>query len=103
MDERGSGWIMFASIVLIFAGITRVLDSIWGFRFNGALPDHLDGGTLGTNLTTYAVVYLIVGVLLVLAGINVLYRSRSFRWAGIIAAIIGGPSTSRWLCSCRTR
>jgi hypothetical protein len=97
MDERGSGWLTFASIVLIFAGVMRILDSIWAFRFNGALPDDLDGGTLGTNLTTYAVVYLVVGVLLILAGIYVLSRNQFFRWVGIVAAIIGGLSGVVWL------
>jgi len=46
----------FPSIVLIFAGIMRVLDSIWAFRFNGQLPDNLNGGTVGSKLTTYPVI-----------------------------------------------
>jgi hypothetical protein len=97
MAAGPSGWVRFASIVLIFAGIMRVLDSIWAFRFNGQLQDNLDGGVLGSNLTTYAVVYLIVGVLLVLTGIYVLYRSQFFRWVGIVAAAIGGLSGAVWL------
>ena len=97
MAERGSGWLTFASIVLIFAGIMRVLDSIWAFRFNGALPDNLDGGVLGTNLTTYGVVYLIVGILLILAGIYVLSGNQFFRWVGIVAAILGGLTGVVWL------
>lgn len=97
MDERGSGWLLFASIVLLFAGIMRVLDSIWAFRFKGSLPDGLDGGVFGTNLKTYAWVYLIVGVVLILAGIYVLSRNQFFRWIGILAAIIGGLSGAVWL------
>ena len=97
MDEQGSSWLTYASIVLIFVGVMRVLDSIWAFRFNGALPDNLDGGTLGSNLTTYAVVYLIVGVLLILAGIYVLSRNQFFRWVGVVAGIIGGLSGAVWL------
>jgi hypothetical protein len=97
MATGPSGWVRFASIVLIFAGIMRVLDSIWAFRFNGQLPDNLNGGTLGSNLTTYAVVYLIVGALLVLTGIYVLYRSQFFRWVGIVAGVVGGLSGAVWL------
>jgi hypothetical protein len=88
---------MFAAIVLMYAGIMGVLDSIWAFRFNGTLPDNLNGGTLGTNLTTYAVVYVIVGVLLILTGVYVLYGSQFFRWVGIVAAVIGGLSGAVWL------
>ncbi len=98
MDEdRGSGWLTFASIVLIFAGIMRILDSIWAFRFNGQLPENLDGGVLGTNLTTYAVIDLIVGILLILTGIYVLSRNQFFRWVGITVAVIAGLSGAIWL------
>jgi hypothetical protein len=75
----------------------RVLDSIWAFRYNGALPENLNGGTLGSNLTTYAVVYLVVGAVLILTGIYVLMRSQFFRWVGVIAGIIGGLSGAVWL------
>ena len=97
MAQGPSGWVRFASIVLIFAGIMRVLDSIWAFRFNGSLPDNLNGGTLGSNLTTYAVVYLIVGALLILTGIYVVMRSQFFRWVGVAAGIIAGLSGAVWL------
>jgi len=97
MDERGSGWLVFASIVLIFAGIMRVIDSIWAFRYKGQLPDGLSAGTLGTNIKTYAVVYLIVGIVLILAGIYVQTRNQFFRWVGIVAAIVGGLSAAVWL------
>jgi hypothetical protein len=97
MTPGPSGWVRFASIVLIFAGIMRVLDSIWAFRFDGSLPANLDGGTLGSNLNTYAVVYLVVGALLIVTGIYVLMRSQLFRWVGIVAGIIGGLSGAVWL------
>ena len=97
MAEQGSGWLKFASIVLIFAGIMRVLDSIWAFRYKGALPENLDSGILGTNLKTYAVVYLIVGAVLILTGIYVVMRRQFFRWVGVAAGIIGGLSGAVWL------
>jgi len=97
IEERGSGWLTFASIVLIFGGALRLIDSLWAFRYKGALPENLDGGVLGSKLKTYAVVYLIVGVLMVLAGIYVLYRNQFFRWVGIVAAFVGGLSGVVWL------
>ena len=97
MAEQGSGWLKFASIVLIFAGIMRVLDSIWAFRYKGALPENLDSGILGTNLKTYGVVYVVVGALFILTGIYVLMRRQFFRWVGVAAGIIGGLSGAVWL------
>jgi len=37
MDRRGGGWVAFAAIVLGVAGIMRVFDAIWAFRYRGAL------------------------------------------------------------------
>ena len=75
----------------------RVLDSIWAFRFKGQLENNLEAANLGTNIKTYAVVYLIVGIVLILAGIYVQTRNQLFRWVGIVAAIIGGLSGAVWL------
>ena len=97
MDDTGSGWVTFAGIILIFEGIMRLFDSIWAFRYNGNLPQGLQDATFGDSLTTYGWIYLIVGLILVLAGIGVLYRSQFSRWIGIIAASIGALSAVAWL------
>ena len=100
MDEdidTGTGWLTFAGIVLIFAGVMRFFDGIWAFRYNGSLPDALQDATFGDDLTTYGWIYVLVGLILVLAGFGVLYRSQFSRWIGIIAAAIGGLSAMAWL------
>ena len=89
-STRGTGWLTFAGIVLIFAGVMRFFDGIWAFRYNGSLPDALQDATFGDDLTTYGWIYVLVGLILVLAGFGVLYRSQFSRWIGIIAAAIGG-------------
>ena len=38
MNDRGQGWVMFAAIVLGVAGIMRIFDAIWAFRYHGAVP-----------------------------------------------------------------
>ena len=52
-EPAGSGWLFFAGTVLGLAGLMRIVDSIWAFRYNGALPAGLKDGVLGDNLTTY--------------------------------------------------
>jgi len=96
-DDTGAGWLMFAGIILIFAGVMRGFDAIWAFRFNGTLPEGLQDATFGDSLTTYGWTYLIVGLILVFAGIAVLSRSQFARWIGIVAAAIGGLSAMAWL------
>jgi hypothetical protein len=42
MDRRGGGLLVFSAIVLGVAGIMRVFDAIWAFRYHGTLPQHLE-------------------------------------------------------------
>ena len=96
-DEPVSGWLFFAGTVLGLAGLMRLLDSIWAFRYNGALPDELSDGLLGDKLTTYAWVWLIVGILLIVSSWLLLYRSQLARWVGFVAATIGALSAMTWM------
>src|SRR5262245_5758931 len=95
MDDRGAGWLTFASIILIFAGLMRILDAIWAFSYGGATPLH--DALLGDTLDNYGWWWLLVGVLLILAGFAVLYGSQMGRWLGIIAAVVGGLSAMTWI------
>ena len=46
-----------------------------GVRHNGALPEGLKGGVLGSNLTSYAWLWLVVGVVLLVSSFLILIRS----------------------------
>ena len=50
----------------------RIIDSIWAFSYNGTVVDNLHGAILGHSLTTYAVIWLIVGITSVVTGYLVL-------------------------------
>jgi len=47
-----SGWLTFSALVLIIAGIMRVIDAIWAFSYHGSVPDNLQGALLGHSLAT---------------------------------------------------
>ena len=96
MEEQGAGWMTFAAVVLIFAGVMRFFDSIWAFRVGGKIQGGSDLA-LGDSVKTYGWVYLIIGAILVLAGIGILYRGQFSRWIGVIAAALGGLSAMPWL------
>ena len=92
-----SGWLTFSAIVLILAGIMRIIDAIWGFQYRGSAAGGLHHALLGHSLTTYAWVWLITGVILLAAGVLVLGPSNQpsaevSRWVGIIAAGLGAIS-----------
>ncbi len=96
-DRSGLGWLVFAGTVLGLAGLMRIIDAMWAFRYKGALPENLEGGVLGSNLTTYAWTWLVVGIVLVVASTLVLVQSQFARWVGFVAAAIGGVSAATWL------
>ena len=96
-DPQGSGWLFFAGTVLGLAGLMRIVDAIWAFRYNGALPGRLQDAALGSSLTTYAWLWLIVGLVLIASSFLILRRSQFARWVGYIAATIGALSALTWM------
>jgi hypothetical protein len=97
MEERGSGWIAFAGVMLIVAGVMRVFDAIWAFRYHGVLPANLEAAIFGHSLKTYGWVYLVVAVILVLSGLGVFARSEAARWIGVVAGAIAAISAVWWM------
>jgi hypothetical protein len=97
MDRRGGGWVVFAAIVLAVAGIMRIFDAIWAFRYHGVLPENLEGAIFGHSLKTYGCVYLVVAVVLIVCAFLVLSGSQVGRWVGIIAGAIGCISAIWWM------
>jgi len=94
MDQKGEGWLIFASIMLVLAGIYNF---IWGIT---ALvkDDYLVSQFLFANLTFWGWFWLIIGVIAVIAGFSVLNKSQWARWFGIIIASISaiGMFTVIW-------
>jgi len=84
MEERGSGWLMFASIMLVLAGIYNV---IWGITAL-AKREFFEAQLLFANFTAWGIFWLIIGVIAVAAGFAVLNKSQWARWFGIIMASI---------------
>ncbi len=96
-EESGFGWLFFAGTILGIAGLMRIFDALWAFRYDGVLPDQLEGALFGTSLSTYAWVYLLIGVILILASFAVLSRSQFARWIGIFAGALGAISAIWWM------
>jgi hypothetical protein len=88
MDDRGSGWVLFAGITLGIAGVLRIFDAIWAFNYHGYLPDDLRGAVFGQSLTTYGWIYLVEAIILIAAAAAVLAGSEVGRWVGIVAGAL---------------
>ncbi len=97
MEEQADGWLLFAGIALMVAGVMRIFDAIWAFRYHGVLPSNLEAAIFGHSLKTYGWIYLIVAIVMILAGVGVMARSQIARWIGIAAAAILGISAIWWM------
>ena len=95
-EDEGSGWILFASIVLAVAGVMRVLDGIWAIRADERVPA-LKDQLLGDQLNAYGWLYLLVGIVLILSAFAIYQGSQLARWIGIIAGAILTISAAMWL------
>ena len=92
-----SGWLVFSGVVLIIAGVMRVIDALWALQSKGALPSDLKDALLGHSLSTYGWLWLVAGIVLIAAGVLVLgptdrVGAEWARWVGIIAAGLGAVS-----------
>ena len=95
--EPGYGWLFFAGTMMGIAGIMRVFDGIWAFRFDGEVPDELESALLGKSLSTYGWVWIIVGVILIGSSFAVLNRSQFARWVGIVAGALLAITAIWWM------
>jgi hypothetical protein len=96
-DRRGEGWLLFAAIVLITAGFMRILDAIWAFDKNDEVVQDLQVVVFDDNLKAYGWIWLIVGVLLIVAGIGLFSGSELARWFGIFMGVVGAVSSMLWI------
>ena len=97
MEEKGAGWLIFASVVLGIAGIMRIFDAIWAFSYHGALPSDLENALFGHSLKTYGWVYLVVGIVLILCAGGVIVGSQFSRWLGVFAGAVMAISAIWWM------
>jgi hypothetical protein len=97
--RRGEGWIIFAGIMLILAGINLFLNGLWALSASDRIESAFQDTLLfsDSNLDTWGWIYVIVGAVVVLAGIAIFGRAQWARWLGIIAASIGAISAFFWL------
>ena len=97
MDRRGEGWLVFAAVVLGVAGIMRIFDAIWAFRYHGVLPENFEAAIFGHSLKTYGWIYLIVSAVLIVCAVLVLSGSQVARWVGVAAGAIIAISAVWWM------
>jgi hypothetical protein len=96
-ERRGEGWLLFSAVVLITGGVMRVIDALWAFDKDDEVGERLQVLLWEDNLAAYGWLWLIVGVLLIVAGFGVMTGSQMARWFGIVMASLAAISAMLWI------
>jgi hypothetical protein len=93
-ERTGTGWLTYSGVMLMIVGLLDIINGLWALdRSDSFSRDLLYADKLGG----WGWFYLILGIILVLAGIGVFYRSQVARWIGIILASIAVVANMLWI------
>ena len=92
-----TGWLVFAATVLVVSGIFKIFDALWAFKYDDELSPEVQTFLFEHDLASWGWVWLIVGIVLVAAGIAVVSRVQWARWVGIVAASLAAISFLPWI------
>jgi hypothetical protein len=98
---RGTFWIVFAGAVMFLAGGNMAINGLWALHASSQIEKSF-GDTLlfsSSNLDTWGWIYLIVGAVVLVAGIMVFFRSAFGFWVGITAALVQAFFAFFWIFS----
>jgi hypothetical protein len=94
---RGAGWLAFAGTLLIVSGAFKILDALWAFKYDDELSEEVQTVVFEGDLNAWGWVWLVVGVVLIIAGISVVSGSEWARWFGIVVASLAAIGFLPWI------
>lgn len=87
-EDRGAGWLVFASALFLLSGVLNV---IWGIAAIGDSRFFADGEEfVFSSLNTWGWIVLVLGVLELIAAWSISRRGAFGRWFGMFAAFLSG-------------
>jgi hypothetical protein len=92
----GRGWIVFSGLVLVLAGALNALNGLWALDNQDT---NFDALVFDGNLEAWGWIFLIWGIVVIVAGIGVFNRAPWAMVLGVAAAIVGAVSNMFWLFS----
>lgn len=84
MNQKGSGWLTFAAIILIVAGIGNFFWGVTAVAYSDFLIDQM----LFASMANWGWICLIWGIIQFAAGICIVSKVQWARWFGIISSIV---------------
>ena len=94
---RGAGWLAFAGTMLVVSGVFKIFDALWAFKYDDEVSEEVQTVVFENDLQSWGWVWLVVGIVLVLAGIAVVSGAEWARWLGIVTAAVAAIAFLPWI------
>jgi hypothetical protein len=94
---RGAGWLAFSATMLVVSGVFKIFDALWAFKYDDEVSEEVQTVLFENDLESWGWVWLVAGIVLVLAGIAVVSGAEWARWFGIFAASLAAISFLPWI------
>jgi hypothetical protein len=93
-ERKADHWITFAGLMMILAGALDLFDGLWAFS---ARDTSFDALFYDNNIEAWGWFYLILGIVLILAGFAVFARARWAVLVGITVSLIAVVINFFWI------
>jgi hypothetical protein len=99
--KRGTGWIVFAGVLMVLAGADMFINGVWALHTSTAVANTFKGQLLfsDSHLDTWGWIYVILGLVVVVAGLSVFTRQLWAVNVGIVVALVQAIFAFFWLFS----
>jgi hypothetical protein len=89
----------FAAAVLIVSGLFKILDGLWAFKFDddADVSGRVQTVIFENDLESWGWVWLVSGIVLVIAGFTVVTGAQWARWVGIVAGAVTAVVVFPWI------
>ena len=86
-DERSSGWLGFAAIIMFAVGFFRIIEAI-SFFANSHKLNNLTNGLFSDHASAWGAWDLLIAVTAIVAGTSIMAGGRFGRWIGYTWAVL---------------
>ena len=85
----------------MLSGVNTFINGLWALNASARITDTFKDTLLfsDTNLDTWGWIYVVIGVVVIAAGLGVFWRMQWARWVGVIVASVSMISAFFWLFS----
>jgi len=94
--REGEGWLLYSAVILGIMGIVRIFDGLWAFKYDDDFPQ-IQTILFEKDLATYGWIWIILGVLLLVAAFGIVARNQFARWFGVLVASLSAIGAMTWI------